>query len=177
MLVRDRMVQIHRATEADASGIATLHAGATRRLLEDMDGPSTEGGRSIDDDERIWRDTLHLASGDHRPWVAWRGDRPVGFVTVGPSRDLPQAATIGELYLLDLDPHEADESIAFALLDHACEDLAHHGFREVTIWVSVRDESTSALICSVGWSEDGAQRFERIHGVPMLELRYRRNLG
>jgi hypothetical protein len=176
MLVRDHMVQVHRATEADARGIATLHASAERRQLELARGKSEIRGLTIDEDERIWRDTLHLSSGDHRPWVAWRGDRPIGFVTVGPSRDLPQEASAGELYVLDLEAPEGEKPVAMALLDHACHDLQHHGFRSVTVWISSRDDSTRALLCGSGWIEDGTRRFERVHGVPILEFRYRKAL-
>jgi RimJ/RimL family protein N-acetyltransferase len=176
MLVRDPMVHVHRATEADARAIATLHANAERHQLELMRGKSEARGIGIDEDEQIWRQSLHLSSGDHRPWVAWRGDRPIGFVTVGPSRDLPQAPSVGEVYVLDLEAHESRGSAAKALLDHACHDLAQHGFGEVTVWVSSRDESVRALLSSTGWSEDGTRRFERVRGVPILEFRYRRTL-
>jgi len=108
--------------------------------------------------------------------VAWRDDRPIGFVTAGPSRDLPQAASVGELYVLDLEAPEAEGSVAVALLEHACQDLAHHGYLEVTVWVPSRDEMTRALLCDTGWSEDGIRRFQRLHGVPILEFRYRKAL-
>ena len=76
MLVRDQMVNVHRATEADAHGIAALHATAERRQIELVRGKAEVARARIDEDEQIWRRTLHLASGDHRPWIAWRGDRP-----------------------------------------------------------------------------------------------------
>jgi hypothetical protein len=177
MLVHDRVVQVHRATEADAHGIATLHASAERRQIELARGKAEARALPIDEDERIWRSTLGLTSGDHRPWIAWRGDRPIGFVTAGPSRDLPQAASVGELYVFDLEAPEAEGSAALALLEHACHDLSHHGFRAVTVWVSSRDESTRGLLCDSGWTEDGTRRFERVHGVPILEFRYRRLLA
>ena len=88
-----------------------------------MRGKAEVRGLAIDEDEQIWRQTLHLSSGDHRPWIAWRGDRPIGFVTAGPSRDVPQGASVGELYVLDLEAPEAEGSVATALLEHACHDL------------------------------------------------------
>ena len=121
MLARDHMVNVHRATEADARGIAITprerrtppdraDAGQSRRSAA---SPSTKTSRS-----GARRSTS--SSGDHRPWIAWRGDRPIGFVTAGPSRDLPQAASVGELYVLDLEAPEAEGSVATALLEHAC---------------------------------------------------------
>jgi hypothetical protein len=177
MLTRDHMVNVHRATEADAHGIASLHANAERRQIELMRGKSDVRGLAIDEGEQIWRQTLHLSSGDHRPWIALRGDRPIGFVTAGPSRDAAQAASVGELYVLDLEAPEAEGSVATALLEHACLDLSHHGFREVTVWVSSRDASTRALLCGLGWTEEGTRRFDRVHGVPILEFRYRKTLS
>jgi hypothetical protein len=176
MLTPDQMVNVHRATEADAHGIAALHATAERRQIELMRGKSEVRWIAIDEDEHIWRQTLHLSSGDHRPWIAWRGDRPIGFVTAGPSRDLPTAASVGELYVLDLEAPEAEGSVAAKLLEHACLDLSHHGFREVTVWVASRDLTTRALLRDLGWSEEGTRRFERVHGVPILEFRYRKTL-
>src|SRR5262249_203861 len=112
-----------------------------------------------------------------RPWVAWRGDRPIGFVTAGPNRDLPQATSVGEIYVLDLETLEPEDAVARALIDHACQDLVRHGFREVTVWVPRSDQMTQALLCGMGWSEEATHRFERVHGVPILEFRYRKTLS
>lgn len=176
MLVRDRMVNVHRATEDDARAVASLHATVERAQLALVRGRDAASGVPIDQDEQIWRGSLRLTNGDHRPWIAWRGDTAIGFVTSGPSRDAAAGPKVGELYVFDVDVHETGGSVASTLLDHACRDLARHGFRDVTMWVSSRDACTRELVTASGWIGDGARRFERVHGVPVLQFRYRKSL-
>jgi hypothetical protein len=115
-------------------------------------------------------------SGDHRPWLAWRGDRTIGFVTAGPSRDDDATQAVGELYVFDLEAGDATGATAIALLEHACGDLARHGFRQATIWAPARDIRMRELMRAAGWVPDRARRLERLHGVHVLEFRYRRSI-
>lgn len=181
MLVDDSLVLVHRATEDDAPGIALLHAHTTGEQIRLARGQTAERSVSVAADEKAWRGTLRLSSGTHRPWVAWRGDRVVGFVTAGPSRDSGATHTVSELYVFDADfdpaVDPAVESGASTLLQHACRDLSQHGFTEVTVWVGARDVWLGGLLRAAGWTKDRGRRFERIQGIPILQFRYRRSLG
>jgi hypothetical protein len=177
VLVHDSLVLVHRAAEADAPGIALLHANTTREQIRLAGGQAAERNIRVAADETAWRGALRLSSGDHRPWVAWRGDRVVGFVTAGPSRDSGATHEVSELYVFDADFDAAPQSGATTLLEHACRDLSHHGFTEVTVWVGARDLLLGGLLRASGWTQDGGRRLERIQGIPILQFRYRMSLG
>ena len=177
MLAPDRMVHVRRATESDARGIAVLHARSESHALELTRGRTRTPTPPIEQGEFIWACNLRATSGDHRPWIAWTGDRTVGFVTAGPSRDNDAGTATGELYVFDLEMGEGFGSTASALLEHACADLARHGFAEVTTWVHARDVRLRELLLAAGWLQDRSRRLDHIHGVAVLELRYRHALA
>ena len=105
------------------------------------------------------------------------GDRTVGFVSAGPSRDTDATPQTGELYVIDFDFDGRTRSRCAALLHHACRDLRAHGFGVVTFWVVARDIQTRSLLAADNWCEDDVWRRDRIAGIPILEYRYRKALA
>lgn len=176
MLVHDDLVQVHRATVDDAAGIAALHEATTREAVWLARGHRDRVRTTSGSTESVWRNTLKLASDDHRPWVARLADRTVGFVSAGPSRDADATPQTGELYVIDFDFGDGHGAGARALLHHACRDLKAHGFVEVTLWVVARDQQTRSLLAADNWCEDDVWRRDRISGIPILEYRYRKAL-
>ena len=176
MLVHDDLIQVHRATADDAAGIAALHEAMTRQAVHLTRGSLDTVPASTESSEARWRTTLKLASDDHRPWVANLGDRTVGFVSAGPSRDTDAHSRTGELYVSDFDFLDGHGAGARALLHHACRDLKTHGFTEVTLWVVARDLEVRSILAADGWCEDDVWRRDRIAGIPILEYRYRKPL-
>ena len=177
MLVHDDLVQVHRATVDDAAGIAALHEANCREAIRLTRGHREGVVSSHESAETRWRNTLKLASDDHRPWVARLGDRTVGFVSAGPSRDTDATPQTGELYVVDFDFSEGHGAGATALLHHACRDLRAHGFVSVTFWVVARDIQVRSLLAADNWCEDEVWRRDRIGGIPILEYRYRKQLS
>lgn len=177
MLVHDSVVHLHRAAAEDAAGIAQIHAEAGREQIRLARGRDEEHGLRIEADEASWHRSLALMSGDHRPWVARHGDRLVGFVMAGPCRDSGATTASGEIYDFDVNFVAAGVSGAATLLDHACRDLTHHGFSEVGVWVGSRDEQLRGLLSVGGWRQEPGKRYERVHGVPILQFRYVKKLG
>lgn len=177
MSAHDTLVQVHRATLDDASGIAALHEATSREAIRLARGHADGMKTAPESAETLWRTTLRLSSGDHRPWVAQLADRTVGFVSGGPSRDDDATPETGELYVTDFDYGEGQGAGARALLHHACHDLKEHGFCTATLWVVARDLRTRAMLRNDGWSQDDAWRWDRISGIPLLEYRYRKELS
>lgn len=177
MLGHDHLVQVHRATPEDASGIAALHDAAAPEAVRLARGHAPGVKTAVDSAESLWRNNLRLTSGDHRPWVAMLADRAVGFVSAGPSRDDDATPQTGELYVTDFDFENADDAAARALLHHACADLRKLGFSESTSWVVARDLDTRHLLEADGWHPDETKRWHRMSGIPLLEYRFRKALA
>jgi ribosomal protein S18 acetylase RimI-like enzyme len=103
------------------------------------------------------------------------GERIVGFVTFGRSRDadLPGHAEIGALYV---DPDRYRGGVGRLLMAEARSRLAAAGYSEALLWVLRGNTRAAAFYEREGWSADGSSRLEDPYGVTSTVERFRRAL-
>lgn len=173
-------VVFRRATIADAAAIARAHAEGWhwgyRGLLPDdfLDGllePASLAFR-----EAFWLGLLSEQPSALSVWVSEQGDRIVGFCQSGPSRDSdagPDIAEIGALYLV---PEAAGKGIGHQLFTLAVDGLRESGYTRATLWVLDGNARARRFYETAGWRPDGAEKTEPGPGVPLPQVRYRKNL-
>lgn len=93
----------------------------------------------------------------HRWWVAERGERIVGFVGTGPSRD-PVDPQLGELDTIAVDPPHWRTGIGKALISLALIYLVADGYREAILWTVEGYEQGIAFYEAMGWGRDDGTR-------------------
>lgn len=108
-------------------------------------------------------------------WVAVVDGTIRGFATTAPARDA-DASGYGELCGLYVDPEYWNHGIGMVLLTAAQERLKDQGFKQAVLWVLVGNERAQGFYRKSGWLPDGAHRTEKIGGVTVDEVRYRRQL-
>jgi len=106
--------------------------------------------------------------------VAAIDGRACGFVVAGPARD--GAAEHGEVFALNVHPAAWGSGVGSALLTVAQTGLREAGFEHAVLWVVPGNVRARRFYEHAGWREDGARRVERVHGVSIEEVRYRRTL-
>lgn len=105
------------------------------------------------------------------------GDGPiVGFVTFGPSRDA-DAAGLGEIYALYVDPKRYAGGAGRMLMAEARRRLVERGIDEAVLWVLRGNERAAAFYEREGWRRDGAGRVEQPYGIVSTVERFRRKLS
>jgi len=108
--------------------------------------------------------------------VAVADERVVGFVDVVPSRDDDAAADAGEVTSIYVLPTAWGTGAGRALMAAAVDSLRSEGFRAVTLWVLRDNERARRFYERAGWTLDGARKDDVVAGVPVTEVRYRRDL-
>lgn len=111
-----------------------------------------------------------------RTIVAVDGEAVIGFATTMPSRD-PDLPQDGELCALYVHPNFWNRGIGVSLVESARGHLFQCGFRAALLWVLAGNTRAERFYQIDGWVEDGHQRTETMWGVPVREIRYRRELG
>lgn len=106
--------------------------------------------------------------------VAVDGNTVKGFATTGQAgADTP---TTGELMALYVEPDAWGLGIGRRLIEEARTRLCRRGFSDALLWVLVGNERAVRFYRRDGWTTDDHRRTERVWGVQVDEIRYRRRL-
>ena len=173
MIGCDGMVQIRRARDADARGIAEVHVASWREAYRDLLPASLLNALTVEARESNWRDELRAMGPGAAPWVAEVNGQTVGFVACGGARDETADPLTGEVYAIHVLPDCWRRGVGRSLLGHAERDLISHGYDDAVIWVLADDQRRRAFYEWVGWHADGGTRLDAIGGVEVEEVRYR----
>lgn len=164
---------VRAATVADAHAIATIRLAAWRAtyagivpaaLLDRMDLARNEAwiaGRVAD------------PGGQATLVVEEERGRVAGYALTAPARD-DDAAGLGELEAIYLDPEARGRGLGRPLLDAALAELRRSGFSTVVLWVLTANGSARRFYERAGFRPDGAVRSLDFDGAPIEEIRYRR---
>jgi ribosomal protein S18 acetylase RimI-like enzyme len=165
-------IEVFRADQEDAEGIARVHARAREASYADL--PVEARGREPLMSERVelWRDLL---AGDGE--VAFtlvaeaRGDA-VGFCSVATvSRDADRGQHTGEVAALYVDPDRWGKGIGNALMTKALSELREAGCDAATLWVLAENELATRFYAKFGFSPDGFGGPDPRTGRPKARLR------
>jgi GNAT superfamily N-acetyltransferase len=96
-----------------------------------------------------------------------------GFVTTAPAQD---AADLGELCALYVDPEYWGHGFGTALVSTARARLLHLGFRNAILWVLERNVRAERFYQNNQWKPDGTRRTQAVWGLTVNEVRYWRAL-
>jgi ribosomal protein S18 acetylase RimI-like enzyme len=104
--------------------------------------------------------------------VAVRGERVVGFASIGTARpgDDP---SLGELFTIYVLPAEWGHGVGRALMAAAVASLRAERFEEAILWVLEDNPRTRRFYELAGWCVDGGTKDEEWLGTCIREIRYR----
>ena len=174
-MATEGVIRLRRAREDDARAIAEVHVATWRHAYRDLLPADFLDRLSVENRERWWRAELDVLPEKRMPWIAVAPEETIGFVSVGPTRDAGEPATVGEVYTIYVAPRWWDRGIGRNLLQHAQRDLLEHGYTEAMLWVLAGNERARRFYEAAGWRENG-ERTEDVGGLASPEVRYRRRL-
>jgi ribosomal protein S18 acetylase RimI-like enzyme len=169
------VLHIRGAQPEDAAAVAVVHVrswqAAYRGLLPDhyLDHLRPE--------ERAARYTF--GSDDPalpRTLVATEDGVILGFATTGPAPDADSASR-GQLFALYADPEAWNLGIGRSLVAAARAQMLAAGFTDAVLWVMAGNARAQRFYVIDGWTDDDHRRTERVWGIDVDELRYRRRLA
>jgi GNAT superfamily N-acetyltransferase len=173
----DGFVDVRRACDGDAPGIAAIHVGTWRSAYRGLMPAPFLAALTTDKRERFWRQEIAELGPDHRPWVAETDGEIVGFEHSGPARDDDAPPACGEIYLIYVVEKCAARGLGRQLLAHGERDLAGRGHKTAVLWVLEGNGRARNFYERAGWQPDGATKRRDFGGRQLIELRYRKELA
>jgi GNAT superfamily N-acetyltransferase len=164
-------MDVRRATIRDATSISKIQERGWQRAYRHV-FPVEELDRGGFIEPARWRDRLRHPPRGWATFVAARDGIILGFVAVGPSRDVPE---LGELYAIYVDPGEWSTGAGRALIGAAEQELGKR-YRAATLWVLEDNPRARRFYELAGWEPDGARKADERWGVAAPEIRYRKRL-
>lgn len=99
----------------------------------------------------------------------------VGYALIGPCADV-DAAGLGEIEAIYLDPSAIGHGLGRVLLDAAVERLRVAKSAAIVLWVLTDNDRARRFYVRSGFEPDGAVRMLDFDGIAIEEIRYRRML-
>jgi ribosomal protein S18 acetylase RimI-like enzyme len=165
-----RLREAHRGEEL---AVAEVHIRSWREAYREL--MPAEFLDALDPRDRARRYTFEGGAEEPTTLVAVDSDVVAGFVTFGDSRDA-DAAGLGEVYALYVDPGRTEGGIGRLLMAEARRRLAERGFAEAILWVLDGNERAARFYEGEGWVRDGARREENVYDIASNVSRFRRAL-
>jgi GNAT superfamily N-acetyltransferase len=170
---RSKVGRVRRADVDDARAIAEIHVRSWRVAYARQLPDRFLKRLSIPDREADWR--LRLSAphrGGHVLVVEHQPGRPVGFASVGRSRDPDADGHTGEVQALYLDPDHWRRGLGGLLHDHALSELRRDHYRVATLWVLRSNHAAQRFYENAGWIPDGAAKTDVTGELALDEIRY-----
>jgi ribosomal protein S18 acetylase RimI-like enzyme len=159
-------VEVRRASDADAAGIAAVHVATWRAAYAHVFDEAWLAQLDVDEREQRWRTELERGED---VFVALEGDGIVAFVSVGPS---PEHAPDGELYAIYALPEAWGTGAGPALMRAALDALRARGFHAAVLTVLDDNPRARRFYEREGWALEEGSFDERRHlGVPTVRYR------
>jgi GNAT superfamily N-acetyltransferase len=160
----------------DARAVAEVHVSSWRHAYRGLLPEDYLEKLSVDE-----REAQRLAwFADPAPrsgiLVAEDGDRIVGFVTFGPSRDDGAPAGTGEVPAIYVEPSVTRTGVGRDLLEAVTTELRRAGFTKATLWVLEANDPARRFYEKAGWRWDGAVSQHDFDCANRPVVRYAREL-
>jgi ribosomal protein S18 acetylase RimI-like enzyme len=174
----DGFIDVRRAREDDATGIAAVHVETWRSAYRDLMPAQFLADLRTERRAEFWRSEIHELPAERRPWVAEARDAHeiVGFEHSGPARDDDAPPNTGEIYLIYVVKECWSRGLGRQLMAHGERDLRQHGYATALLWVLESNDRARAFYERHGWESDGARKPHDFGGVQLVEVRYRKTL-
>lgn len=163
-------VTIRPATTADAEAIARVDIASWRGAYSEILPDSYLSSLDVDERAGLWR-TAANARGT-TVLVAEDERGPVGFTSVGPSRDEDAEAGDLEIYAIYLHPRAWGTGVARDLMRTVLDGLTPGTV--VSLWILEGNDRAQHFYRRHGFQHDGTERIDDIGGQPLKQLRFRK---
>ena len=170
-------MEIRRALETDALGIATVQVRSWQAAYRGIVPDAHLDSLSVEARARTWREAL-VRGTPEEVWVAVLGCEVAGWIAFGPTRDADAAANTGEIEAVYVEAQYWGTGLGRQLWQQARRCLAERGVTTVTLWVLLENTRAIRFYRAAGFAPNReSEKQIIIGGQPLMEIRYEINLG
>ena len=170
---------VRAATVKDAAHIATVHIRSWQAAYRGLLPQQYLDGLSVSERTDRWRDRLTATDWSKSGVVvAVPGPDLLGFAGFCPTRDHDQYdVRVGEIKQIYLLPEAWGKGLGQRLMSTAVRRMAEAGYAQATLWALATNVRARRFYEKTGWVADGATKSEDVDGFPIVQVRYRKQLG
>jgi ribosomal protein S18 acetylase RimI-like enzyme len=165
------------ATVGDAAALAEVSVRAWQETYRGLIPQDYLDGLELAAKQKAWARRI---KDDRPPDCTFVVERErgavVGFIHVGPSRDL-DGSDAGEVTAIYLLPGHWGRGAGRILMDAGLRHLVDAGYRRMTLWVLDSNERALRFYEAGGWRPDGVVKTDDSRGFPLVEVRYHIDRG
>ena len=160
---------LRQAIPQDAEAIAEVHVYAWQAAYADIVPGDFLAQLEVKKRAAWWY--WHLSENQSLVMVALSGEKLVGWISFGVSRD-DDAAGAGEICALYVLPAYWRQGVGSALMRAIVPQS--RTFKSVSLWVLKQNKRACDFYLQIGFEPDGAEKIVAIGGAELTEIRYRR---
>jgi ribosomal protein S18 acetylase RimI-like enzyme len=162
----------------DAEELARLHIETWQSAYRGLVPDERLDTLSHEEFTGRWRGNIEKVGNGRENRIAVEAGRIAGFVSFGPSPDEGvDPTTTASIYGLYVHPSAWRSGVGRTLAGEAVARLTARGFQMVTLWTWERNERARRFYERVGFAYDGTSVLSDRFRVPLVEVRYCRELG
>lgn len=166
---------VRRADEDDAETLAELNVESWRAAFAGIVAPDFLAAMSVEEQAPRFRRALAGDTGAE-VWLA-EADRPLGYASLGPSRDDDAEAGTEELYELYVRSDAWRTGVGRLLHERVLERLRARGADRATLWVFDANRRARAFYEALDWTPTRTRREIELAGGALSTVRYGRRVG
>jgi GNAT superfamily N-acetyltransferase len=165
-------IEVFRADEQDAAGIAAVHAAAWEQAYRKLLPEIADAAPTIDERTDRWSQLVRADHAQAFTLVAERGGKVVGFCSLAtPGREAEPEERTADIAAFYVDPKRWRNGIGSALITQARDELGESGWLAVTVWVLAENAPARAFWAKFGFVHDGLEGPDALTERPKVRLR------
>lgn len=168
--------QVRDATVADAPALAAIRIRAWRATYVGIVPAAVLEHMNLDRNTAFFAARAETPHGQETLVIEEEAGTPNGYALTGPCADV-DAAGLGEIEAIYLDPDARGRGLGSALLAVAMTRLGDAGFASAVLWVLTANGPARRFYERHGFTLDGTARMLDFGGTPIEEVRYRRTVA
>ena len=162
---------LRQANSSDADEIARIHIKTWQSAYLGMIPDSYLQNLDVDQRARNWVQILESSIQGNQTIVAEIDGAIVGFIGVGPSRELTEF-NLGEVHAIYVDPNHQKLGVGSNLMKEGIRILKDQKFRGAMLWVLDQNFQTRTWYESRGWKSNGKSKKDKIIDFEIVEFQY-----
>ena len=158
---------IRQLDKKDLDAVASAHLHAWQTGFKNILSDNLLAALTKDEFLQAWRQTIRKST--RLNFVSTSDDRPVAFVSFGPSLD---SQTNAEIYGIYVDPKHWGQGHGKQLIQKAIEELSKNNFSTVLLWVMTKNNSARQFYENFGFKNSSVTRTSERKNETFDECKY-----
>lgn len=162
---------LRQAKVNDAKGIAEVHVRTWQSTYSGMIPDSFLKSLNEKQGTKNWISNLESSTPRSRTIVAEVDGKIVGFIGVGPSREIDDASQ-GEVYAIYVDSKYQSQGVGTELMRKGLLFLKGERFGGTILWVLDKNSQTREWYESLGWKSNEKSKIDKRVDFELIEIQY-----